>query len=53
MGENLAKGYTTAQAACDAWMPTEGHRANIMNTDFTSIGAGFDGIYAVEDFGVR
>lgn len=37
-GENIAKGQTTAQQVMTDWMNSEGHRANIMNGSFTTIG---------------
>lgn len=40
-GENIAKGYATAQAVVAAWMNSEGHRANILNADYTEIGVGY------------
>ncbi|MYL54736.1 sporulation protein [Pontibacillus yanchengensis] len=40
-GENIAKGQPTPQEVVDAWMNSEGHRKNIMNSDFTHIGVGF------------
>jgi uncharacterized YkwD family protein len=40
-GENIAKGQRSAQAVVDAWMNSEGHRANILNPSFTRIGVGF------------
>jgi uncharacterized YkwD family protein len=40
-GENIAKGQRSAQAVVDAWMNSEGHRANILNPSFTQIGVGF------------
>ncbi len=36
-GENLAQGPTSAQAVFDAWMTSEGHKANIMEARFTHI----------------
>jgi uncharacterized protein YkwD len=39
-GENIAQGQRGAQAVHDAWMSSEGHRANILNCDFTAIGVG-------------
>ena len=39
-GENIAYGQSSAQAVVDAWMNSEGHRANILNAQFTSIGVG-------------
>ena len=35
-GENLAKGYASAQAAVDAWLASPTHKANIMDGGFTS-----------------
>lgn len=40
-GENIAMGYSTAKAVVDAWMNSEGHRANILNASFTQIGVGY------------
>ncbi|HKP52672.1 MAG TPA: CAP domain-containing protein [Chloroflexia bacterium] len=37
-GENIAWGQTTAAEVMDSWMNSEGHRANILNPDFTQIG---------------
>ena len=34
-GENLAYGYSTAQAVADAWWDSEGHRANMLNAQYT------------------
>lgn len=39
-GENIAMGYSSAQAVMDGWMNSPGHRANILNANFTSIGVG-------------
>jgi uncharacterized protein YkwD len=39
-GENVAFGYSTALAVMNAWMNSEGHRANILNPNFTQIGIG-------------
>ena len=38
-GENIAKGYTTPAAVVDGWMHSQGHRENILNPNFTHIGA--------------
>jgi len=35
-GENLAKGYDSADAAVQAWMASPTHKANIMDAEFTS-----------------
>lgn len=40
-GENLAKGYNTAQGAVDAWMNSEGHKANILRKEFTRVAISF------------
>ncbi|MBT2398039.1 CAP domain-containing protein [Streptomyces sp. ISL-100] len=39
-GENIARGQADAQAVMDAWMNSEGHRANILNCDFKTLGVG-------------
>lgn len=39
-GENLAIDFTDADAVQTAWMNSPGHRANIMNKNFTQIGIG-------------
>ncbi len=41
-GENIAAGYDSAQKVVAAWMNSEGHRQNILNCRFTSIGIGYD-----------
>lgn len=40
-GENIAWGQRTPQQVVTAWMNSEGHRANIMNPNFTKIGVGY------------
>lgn len=52
-GENIAQGQPDAASVIDAWMNSSGHRANILNCSFTTIGVGFDarGDYWVQDFG--
>ncbi|AXG80532.1 CAP domain-containing protein [Streptomyces paludis] len=39
-GENIARGQATAQAVMDSWMNSDGHRANILNCDYTRLGVG-------------
>jgi uncharacterized protein YkwD len=39
-GENIAFGYPTAIEVMQAWMNSQGHRANILNPNFTEIGIG-------------
>ena len=40
-GENIAYGQSTPQQVMNAWMNSSGHRANILNKDFTTIGVGY------------
>lgn len=41
VGENIAAGYPSPQSTCRGWMNSPGHRANILDSDYTYIGAGF------------
>ncbi|MEP6990431.1 MAG: CAP domain-containing protein [bacterium] len=38
-GENVAEGYPSAAAVVAGWMTSPGHRANIVSTHFTEMGA--------------
>ncbi|WP_018665177.1 CAP domain-containing protein [Heyndrickxia acidiproducens] len=51
-GENIAMGQQTPQAVMKAWMNSEGHRANILNKNFTHIGVGYveNGHYWTQEF---
>jgi hypothetical protein len=40
--ENIGQGCQTVECMVDAWMNSEGHRANILNPQWTYIGAAFD-----------
>lgn len=40
-GENIAWGQRTPEQVVNAWMNSAGHRANIMNPNFTTIGVGY------------
>ena len=40
-GENIAAGFATPEKVVNAWMKSEGHRANILSSDFKKIGIGF------------
>lgn len=40
MGENIAAGQKSAAEVMNGWMNSEGHRANILNSSFKSIGVG-------------
>ncbi|WP_330460038.1 CAP domain-containing protein [Streptomyces sp. NBC_00820] len=54
-GENIARGQTDAAAVMDAWMNSPGHRANILNCDYTTLGVGVHfgtgGPWWTQDFG--
>ncbi|MFI0897796.1 CAP domain-containing protein [Streptomyces sp. NPDC020983] len=54
-GENIAKGQATAEAVMTAWMNSPGHRANILNCDYTTLGVGVHfgsgGPWWTQDFG--
>lgn len=39
--ENIGVGYTSAEAAVNGWMNSPGHRENILNPDYRSIGIGY------------
>lgn len=45
VGENIAAGFTTANSVMYdpnyGWMHSPGHRANILNCDYTEIGVGY------------
>ena len=40
-GENIDKGQKTAEEVFNAWMNYSGHRANILNKNFTQMGIGY------------
>lgn len=40
-GENIASGYSTPASVVQGWMESSGHRANILNCNFTAIGVGY------------
>ncbi|WP_435058674.1 CAP domain-containing protein [Streptomyces sp. bgisy060] len=54
-GENIARGQVDAAAVMASWMNSDGHRANIMNCDFTTLGVGVafgdGGPWWTQDFG--
>ncbi|SOD69710.1 Uncharacterized conserved protein YkwD, contains CAP (CSP/antigen 5/PR1) domain [Streptomyces sp. 1222.2] len=54
-GENIARGQATAEAVMEAWMNSPGHRANILNCDFKTLGVGVHlgdgGPWWTQDFG--
>ncbi|RBP01119.1 CAP domain-containing protein [Rossellomorea aquimaris] len=40
-GENIAMGQPTPEEVVQAWMDSEGHRKNILSTNYTHIGVGY------------
>ncbi|MEU6404425.1 CAP domain-containing protein [Streptomyces sp. NPDC046985] len=54
-GENIARGQADAAAVMTAWMNSPGHRANILNCDFKTLGVGVHfgagGPWWTQDFG--
>ena len=40
-GENIAWGQKSPEAVMNAWMNSSGHRANILNKNFKTIGVGY------------
>ncbi|MBD5137352.1 MAG: hypothetical protein HDT39_15600 [Lachnospiraceae bacterium] len=41
-GENIAWGYVSPEKVMEAWMNSEGHRANILDPDYKKIGVGYN-----------
>ncbi len=40
-GENIAVGQTTPEQVMESWMDSDGHCANVMRVNFTTLGVGF------------
>lgn len=49
-GENIAQGQQNPQAVMNAWMNSSGHRANILNANYTSIGVAYYNGEWVQEF---
>ncbi|AXI08383.1 hypothetical protein CUC15_05320 [Oceanobacillus zhaokaii] len=51
-GENIAMGQRTPAEVVEGWMNSEGHRANILNGEYTHIGVGYveNGNYWTQQF---
>lgn len=49
-GENIAKGQRTPQEVMTAWMNSPGHRANILQKNFTKIGVSYYNGHWVQEF---
>jgi Cysteine-rich secretory protein family len=60
-GENLAINYTSEKEIDDAWMNSQYHKENLLNTNFRELGIGtregvyqgVDTVYVVQMFGAR
>ncbi|GGU05474.1 hypothetical protein GCM10010272_58320 [Streptomyces lateritius] len=54
-GENIARGQVDAAAVMASWMNSDGHRANILNCDYRTMGVGVHfaagGPWWTQDFG--
>ncbi|MFI0714123.1 CAP domain-containing protein [Streptomyces inhibens] len=54
-GENIARGQANAQSVMDSWMNSPGHRANILNCEYKTLGVGAHfgpgGPWWTQDFG--
>ncbi|QNP69950.1 CAP domain-containing protein [Streptomyces roseirectus] len=54
-GENIARGQADAASVMEAWMNSPGHKANILNCDFKTLGVGVHfgsgGPWWTQDFG--
>jgi len=54
-GENIARGQADADAVMNAWMNSDGHRANILNCEYKTLGVGVHlgagGPWWTQDFG--
>ncbi|MEV0850328.1 CAP domain-containing protein [Streptomyces sp. NPDC049954] len=54
-GENIARGQADAAAVMESWMNSPGHRANILNCDYKTLGVGVHfgsgGPWWTQDFG--
>lgn len=59
LGENIAAGYSTPDAVIQGWWNSDGHQANMLNSNYREIGVGYyngGGQYSrywVQDFGSR
>lgn len=49
-GENIAANYTDGPAVVEGWLNSEGHRAALLNKDFSDLGVGVYQKYYTQDF---
>lgn len=50
-GENLAAGQSVARSVFQGWMESDGHRANLLQADFTEVGFGWFDATGSSDYG--
>lgn len=55
IGENIAKGFASPREVVQGWMESSGHRASILDPEFTGLGVGIhttkhDGPWWTQDF---
>lgn len=50
MGENIARGYTSSLQVTQAWVNSSGHFTNMVNSNYTMMGTGFNSNYWVQLF---
>lgn len=50
VGENIAAGYTDVDAAVQGWISSEGHCKNLMDANFTELGAAQQGVLWTQVF---
>ncbi|MHB1162902.1 MAG: CAP domain-containing protein, partial [Chloroflexota bacterium] len=58
VGENLARGYSTAEGAMKGWMASEGHRNNLLHPKYRETGVGMaiaasGAVVLAQEFGSR
>ena len=51
-GENLGKGYTTAEDLVAAWIASPTHQANLINSGFKTMSLGISGTFVAQEFGI-
>lgn len=49
-GENIASNYADGIAAVQGWLNSEGHRKNVLNSQFTGLGVGVYDKYYTQNF---
>lgn len=52
-GENIGKGYSTERSVIEAWIQSEGHCKNLMNSKYKEVGVARVGTYWTQAFGAK